>query len=81
VVKAFDSNFPSTILGIKSIRGQEFESLGRRHRFCFCSPDGGEWGGRDGSQVFWLGKDGVVRLARSGGGKHNWTWIEACFCV
>jgi hypothetical protein len=60
VVKAFDSNFPSTILGIKSIRGQEFESLGRRHRFCFCSPDGGEWGGRDGSQVFWLGKDGVV---------------------
>jgi hypothetical protein len=31
VVKAFDSNLLSDI---KSIRGQEFESLGRRHRFC-----------------------------------------------
>jgi hypothetical protein len=28
-----------------------------------------------------VGEGGVVRLARSGGGKHNWTWIEACFCV
>jgi hypothetical protein len=32
VVKAFDSNLLKT-LGIKSIRGQEFESLGRRHFF------------------------------------------------
>ena len=35
VVKAFDSNDLSTSSAIKSFRGQEFESLGRRHPFCF----------------------------------------------